>query len=104
MGLFLFRRLSEVMFIVFNALISVKALLDDGEVVVGEEISIFWLRFEADDALNNVLLKHEVLNTLLAMNKIKVATHNILLALFTHSNFEVWRHLITASACLLEAA
>ena len=41
MGLFLFRRLSEVMFIVFNALFSVKALLDNGEVVVGEEVSIF---------------------------------------------------------------
>ena len=103
MRLFFFHRLSKVMLIVFNALISVEALLDDGEVFVSEEISIFWSRFETNDALNYVLLEHEVLDTLLAMNKIKVATHDILLAFFTHSNFEVWWHLITTSTGLLEA-
>ena len=36
--LFFVLGLSKVMLIVFHALISVKALLDDGEVVVGEEV------------------------------------------------------------------
>ena len=91
------------MLIVFDAFISVEALLDDSEVVVGEEISIVWSRFKADNALNNVLLKHKVLDTLLAMDQVKVASHDILLVLFAHSDFEVWWHFITASAGLLEA-
>ena len=41
-GLCLFRGLTKVMLIVFDTLISVKALFDDGEVIVGEEISIVW--------------------------------------------------------------
>ena len=39
-GLFFFSSLSKVMLIVFDAFISVEALLDDCEVVVGEEIGI----------------------------------------------------------------
>ena len=91
------------MLIVFDAFISVEALLDDSEVVVGEEIGIIWSRFEADDTLDYVLLKHKVLNTLLTMDQVKVASHDILLILLAHSDFEVWWHLITASAGLLEA-
>ena len=67
--------LTKIVLVVLKALLRVETLLDGGDVVLRKESLAGG--FQEHDAIEHVLLEHEVLNSFLVVNEVKVLSHQI---------------------------
>ena len=94
-------RLTEIFFVIIDAFFSTQTAFDHICVALVSQENV--LLFNSNDLVHNTLLEHEILNSLLVVNKVEVLAHELEFLLIS-VRFDQVMHFVAAAASLLEAS